>query len=319
MAENIEANVGGGESVSGEGVETASQPTEHVEEPSVGEGSPSGEAVQQPRRFKLKVRGEERELDEEEVVTAAQRFLGGDDKFKEAAKLRKEAEQIQKDLKSGDLKTSRAALQKAMGNDKLRALAIELLEEELREQSLTPEQRRVREAERKAQELEAKLKERDEAEAQARLEQQAAALTPHLDKEISDAVSASNLPKTPALLREIVKRRLEGLEEGHRIPFSVIVKEIEREQMEYGRSTFTALKDAPEKLVALLGEDLAQAVHKYYTGKLSKTTTVRNVASQAKPLSPAPRPTEEDDSNGISIEEFRERMEKIKREAAGGK
>lgn len=268
------------------------------------------------RTYKLKVRGEERELPESDVLTAAQRFYGGEDKFKEAAALRKEAEEIKAGLASDDLKVSRAALQKAMGNDKLRAVAIKLLEEELEEQRLTPEQKRLRDAERKAEELEAKNRQHEEAMKTANLSRQAEALMPKLDEEIAQAFDKSSLPKSPHLLKQVIMRRKEYLEQGVRVPFATIVKELESETQGFSKSTIAALKDSPKKLLALLGDDVGEAIHKHYLGKIKVPANVNNITGNA-PIVPADgSKTAEPDS--ITPDEFRERMEAIKAKALRG-
>lgn len=260
---------------------------------------------------RLKINGSEAEYSREEILAAAQKQFASGDKFKEAARMRQEAEEILGSLK--DTKAARKALASKMGPEKLREMAIEMLEEELQEQMLTPEQKKLRDAERENTKLKETLKEREEREANEKLDNEAKALTPQLDQEIAGAFENSFLDRNPFILKQVVQRRMEGLQQGIRIPFQTIVKQLEREMVGMAK----ALKKDPARLTEAFGEEVVAELRKFDTSKLKTAPNINNIKSGNSKVAAAPVQKEEE-TKSLTPEQFREKMEEIKERARRG-
>ncbi len=131
--------------------------TSGTQAPKKGATTPS-----EPKKYKLKIRNEEREVDEDMVVKYAQQAFGAERTFEEAKKLREEAGEIKKlqDLlqsDDADVEDQLAAYEKLLG-PKAARLAEERVWRELQrqkeEEQLSPREKQYRQAlERQHQQL----------------------------------------------------------------------------------------------------------------------------------------------------------------------
>lgn len=134
-------------------------------------GEPKGPESAQPEpkpaeRYKVKVAGQERELTLDELRQQATLAMGAQARFEEAARLRKEADAAREAL----LKDPAAYLrQQGWTQEQLYALAEKQVLQQIEEDKLSPEQKRIRE-------LESKLKEQEDAKEAARKAEEEAAV-----------------------------------------------------------------------------------------------------------------------------------------------
>ena len=191
--------------------------TEEVVEETEQAPEPTKEEIKAlKKKFDLKVNNKTKsvELDlnnDSEIQKYLEKALGADEKFQEAASIRKQMEGL-----INELKTNPIALLKhpELGID-LMKLAEEVMSQELEELQLTPEQKRIRELEsalKEREEKEKKAQEERDAMNKAKLEQEAAI---SLNEDIIDALQNSTLPKSPFVVRRIVDTLLSAMEEGH--------------------------------------------------------------------------------------------------------
>lgn len=171
---------------------------------SAGDEAPSDSEVQtqekpeQPTSKKFKVNGREIEVPQDKLDYYAQLGLSANEKWQEAANMRKEAEKV-----LSTAKTEKSAIKALEAAGFSKQDAQKILEDELRriyeEEDLSPEEKARRQEQeelnryRQAEEERKKLIEQEAAskEEQKYLEQ--------LDTEIADAIAASDLPKNPIL------------------------------------------------------------------------------------------------------------------------
>lgn len=161
-------------------------------ETSIQENQTSQEQVQEARKFKLKAQGREMELSEEDLLKHASMGLSAQEKWQEAAQLRKANEAFLRQLQSDPL----SVLQNpALGLD-IKQIAMDLIRRDLEEGMLSPEEKRQRDMEQELEGYRSKGKaeqERVQREQQAQADQQWAEST---KASVVDGLKATGLPYT---------------------------------------------------------------------------------------------------------------------------
>ena len=163
----------------------------------------------------------------------------------------------------------------------VKALAQQVLNEEIEDMKLSPEQKRIKELEdalKSKEEKEKKFEEERSAAEKAKLEQQAAE---DLDEQVTDALSKSNLPKSPYVLRRISDTMLAAMDMGFN---DVKVEDIMPFVQEQINGEIQRLFDeAPEDTFEKVMEGIVGKKHldKYRKNKISKSKKA-NTATAAQ-------------------------------------
>lgn len=248
------------------------------------------------KKYSLKVNNKEKDIeldlnDDAEVSRYLQKAMAADEKFQEASSLRKQVEQLIGELKKNPLAILRHP---ELGID-VKMLAQQVLNEELEEMELSPEQKKIKELEaalKGKEEREKALEEERSAAERAKFEEQAMS---ELDEQITGALSKSSLPKSQYVVRRIADTMLAAMEMGHKevtpeqiMPFveEQILGEIQR-----------LFESAPEDTFDKVMEGVIGKKHldKYRKSKVSKSRAKVPVdtASQVKDTGNAAKPKQE--------------------------
>lgn len=235
------------------------------------------------KKYQLKVNNKTRDLEidlsnDEEVKKYLQRAEAADEKFQEAAMLRKQVEQLVHELKSNPL----AILKHPQLGIDIKALANQVLNEELEDMALSPEQKKIKE-------LESALKEKDDREKEAQTAREVAerahfeqqALN-DLDEQVTEVLSKSNLPKSPYVVRRIADSMIAAMDMGYKdvtpeqvLPFveEQILGEINR-----------LFESAPEDMFDKVMENVVGKKHldKYRKSKVAKTKSAPKTTTAAQ-------------------------------------
>lgn len=168
------------------------------------------------RKYQLQVNGKAKDFEidtdnDEEMRKYLQKAMAADEKFQEAAMTRKQAEQLVELLR-----TNPVAILKhpELGLD-IKQLATQILNEELEEMSKTPEQKKLEEMEQKLKSYEEEKKKLEEGKRTAEMERIQAEVYQQLDDDITDALSKSDLPKSPYVIKRISDAMIEAVELGY--------------------------------------------------------------------------------------------------------
>jgi hypothetical protein len=163
---------------------------------SEGLEAPKQEPVSSSKKFK--VNGREIEVPQEKLDYYAQLGLSANEKWQEAANMRKEAEKV-----LSTAKTEKSAIKALEAAGYSRADAQKVIEDELRriyeEEDMSPEEKAKRAQEEELaqyRQAEAERKRLIEEEANSKEEQK---YLEQLDNEIAEAIAATDLPKNPIL------------------------------------------------------------------------------------------------------------------------
>ncbi len=207
------------ESVAGtEGGDASSKPK--------GSGVANAAAAAAVRKYKIKYGDKEEELDEAEVVRRAQKVTGIEKKAEEAAKQYKIATSFFKMMKEDPITFAKRA--KEIGMDP-EAFAVEIINNKLKYEQMTPEQRELEELRTKDAARQKADKAREEAEHKAKLEQETQEYRESLEKEIVDAFASVKLPKTPWTTARIAAYLDAGLANGKQYKVVDVAKIVQKE------------------------------------------------------------------------------------------
>lgn len=173
------------------------------------------EAKPSKKKYTPKVSGRQLEIEldpnnDEEINKYLSKALAADQKFEEAAMLRKNVEALVNELKTNP----RAVLSHPDLGIDLKQFATQILNEEIEEMQKTPEQK---ELEKLRKELELKTKreqELEEAKRQAEMERLQEQAFKQFDDEITEALSKSSLPKSPYVVKRVADLLIEATNLG---------------------------------------------------------------------------------------------------------
>ena len=282
------------------------------------EAKPAVEAAKQEaikeeiRKHKLKINGREVELDEPEVIRRAQMSESADQRYKEAATMKKQAEQFFEAL----LNDPKSVLTHPEIAKKLniREFAEEMLSAELKRELMDPVERELedlREFKRKQEEdiTNRTKKEQETAQqARAREAQQKAAKT--FDTDITQALAQTNLPKTAYTVKRVAEILLGARKNNYAMDVATAVDMV-KEGYQTDLHAMVGGLD-PEMMIKMFGDDLVKKLRKHDLAQLkSKLSPQQSPAVQANPTS-APQKRNDSESTAMKHSEW---LETIRRKA----
>lgn len=260
-------------------VEESNDVVEEVEssEPTAEEVKKEVQNLKKKYQLKVNNKVKDVELDlgnDEEIQKYLSKALGAEEKFQEAANMRKQMEQL-----IGELKNNPLAILKhpELGID-VRKLAEMVLTEEIEEMQLTPEQKKIRDLENALKEREEKEKAALEAKEKAERERLENEAMVQLDEQISQALSKSTLPQSPYVVRRLTDYMIQAMDAGFKdVTFEQILPYVEEQITgELNRLFESAPDDTFDKLMeSVVGK---KNLDKYRKKQVSK------VKVQPKPV-----------------------------------
>lgn len=276
----------------------------------VGEGRPgTGEDVNPIRetaermlnKRKVKVDGEEFEVDDDELVSNYQLKKASDKRFSEGMQARKQAEEFIRLLKTDP---SKVFSHPSIGVD-AKKWAEEYLIGEMQREMMSPEERQM-------EEYRAKLAKYEEQEQMTKKEQEEAQRNAvkqkyqeHYNKEIIGALDSSGLPKTEFTVQRMIHYMSKALEHNYEVSAKDVTELVRRDYIQDTKSLYSGL-DA-EALIKILGDDVASKIRK---ADLAKIRNPQGGAVKYTGGIDTSKPVEK--SNKMSKDAWREYLENIK-------
>lgn len=206
--------------------------------------------------------------------------LASGDKFQEASRMRKEAEDILSAAKTE--KSAAKALKKAGFSD---SEIKEILEKELanyyEEEALSPEEKQRREREERLAEYERREKEREENELKTKQEREIAKEVEMLETELLSALEKSSLPRTPILAKWATQYLAAFDAKGVTLSAEDAVRMVENEFPTLVANVLSSTKDV-QQLKALLGKE---TVKKLLDDSVAAVKTAEKPFTKDKQLS----------------------------------
>jgi len=272
--------------------------------PETGEGNQQEVKPSTIKQFK--VNGKVIEVDvsnEAQVNKLLQLGLASGDKFQEASRIKKEADEILAAAKTE--KSAAKALKKAGFSD---AEIREILEKELagyyEEESLSPEEKARREREAKLAEYERREKEAAEKEQMTKREQEIAKEVENLESELLGALEKSSLPRTPILAKWATQYLAAFDAQGINLSAEDAVNMVEAEFPKLIKGVLSSTKDVAQ-LKQLLG---AETVKMLLDDSVAAVKRAEQPFSKEKKISPETSESQSKPKQKESMNTYFERL-----------
>jgi len=264
-----------------EAVEDQQEEGADEQEQAQQEAEKKAEAAALKRKYSLKVNNKVKDLEldlgnDAEVQKYLQKALAADEKFQEAANVKKGFANLIEQIRTNPL----AILTHPDIGVDIKALATQVLAQEMEDLEKSPEQKRIEELERKLkdkEELEKQLEEEKRQAEMARLEEEAVA---ELDMQISDALDRSELPKSPYVVKRIADTMYNAMRMGYTdVTVSQIMPYVEEQITSEFQALFDAAPDQTAKklMEKFVGKKNLDRVRKSGLSKPKPTTMRSNV------------------------------------------
>lgn len=266
--------------------QTEAQTEETTPEETPEEGTPESESAA-AERLRVKLEGEEVELDRDEVVRGYQLAKVSQKRFEEAAQMRKEATAFVDKLRQDPLAVLRDP---RLGID-LKEVVQQALTEQKEFEQMTPEQRALREKEHRLAEKERQIQLQEQQRQAETLEREQAAYAQSFMEDLEKTLEKSKMPKTTAMVSRMAYAKLNLLGTDYDPQLHEILPDVRDgfrgEYREYLESF------EGDQLLEELGEDVAKKVQKALLKKhraASAGQTAGPDQIEIEPLVKNPRP-----------------------------
>lgn len=242
------------------------KPAESEEKKEVKEEKQEEKVAEAKRKLKLKIQGQEREYDEDEVIRRAQLSETAEARFQQAAEVQQQMKNFVDALRNNPMDV---LTQLGLG-DKLDELAEQRLTKKVQQELMSPEERELaelrefREKHTREQEENTTRSKKEAEDTQMREYQQRA--TQHYDTQISDALNKSNLPKTAYTVKRVAEVMASALDKGYDIDAQTAVDMVREGYMTDINQMFGSME--AEGLLGMLGDGLAKKIRQYDIGRL---------------------------------------------------
>lgn len=269
-------------------VESTKTPTESTPTQTNTQAPPT-----QPKSYKVKVEGQELEVDENTLVRDYQLSKASQKRFQEAAAKTKQAEELLSALKSNPWE-----VMKQLGLDP-RTASEEYLANLLEQEMLSPEAKKIKDLEDENKSFKQKQKEQEEAQNRQKMDLLTQQAEQHIESELIKALDSSKLPRKPALIRKVVENMIHAEQNGYELSVQDAVKIAESEYFESIKEIFSGYDDV-EKVIELLGEEKLKKIRERDLRQL------KNPAPTKKDVQPSKK--EETKKRFESPEEYKQFM-----------
>lgn len=227
------------------------------------------------RRLKLKIDGKEMEMAESEVISYATKARAADQRFNEAANMRKEAESILKFAKDNP-----AEFFKKTGMN-AREWAEQFLIKEIEREQMSPEQKKAWENEEELRQYKNKEKQTAEKE---RTDQIAALEKTHLqnyDVMFTEALQKSGLPKTAYTVKRMAELQLVNVKKKLDLNADQLAKLVREDYAAEQKSLLSAYDG--DQLIDFLGPEIVKKLSKAQIAKLKNRGVAPRQATAERP------------------------------------
>jgi hypothetical protein len=240
--------------------------------------------------IKFKVNGVDKELPLAKVIQDFQKAEAANERFNKAAELEKQIAAREELFK----KDPRKALQE-MGHNPTE-VAQQWLEDYLKEQEMSPEQKELNELRKWREDQERTQKEQAESKQQQEFQAQVEARREELETNVIEAIEKVGLWKDVSTVQQIAAYMGEAFESGMDITPEMAARLVKRDQQNYSKSMYGNLNG--EQLFQILGEDGIKKIKEY---DLSRVKVPNQQSAEKKPA-PA-KPMEE-----MSLAEYNRKL-----------
>ena len=239
----------------------------------------------QARMYKVMVDGQELDVDENELRRGYAHNRAASKRMEEAAMARKEAVEAIKLLKENP----KAAMEQ-LGLSP-RQFAEMIINEELSDAMLSPEQKELRSYKQKVEQFENERRQAQQTYEQQQMEEEINRQTESIQGEIINVLDSAGLPKTERTVGRIIYYMQSAIEAGYNVSPKDVIDQVKQD---YRHDINSLLGGLPEEVLeTFLGKDMISRIAKSTVKSERKMTTVpkevnanRTVSKEKKIMSP---------------------------------
>lgn len=236
------------------------------------------------KKYSPKVNGRQVDVEfdpsnDEEVLKYLQKAMASDEKFQEAAQLRKNVEALVQELKSNP----RGVLSHPELGIDIKKFAEDILNEEIQELQKTPEQRQLEALQKQLGDEKKQREQLEAAKTQAEMSRLEEAAFKQFDDEITGALeNYPNLPKSPYVIKRIADTMIEAVNRGYKdVSVNDIMPIVEGQiSGEIQRMFETMPEEVMEKLIGK--QNLTRLRKKRLAGMKKPIDTAQSVKNTGK-------------------------------------
>jgi len=268
-----------------------------IQQVSDSETTQQEQQPQEAKKYRLKIDEREEDLSESELTELVKAGRSANHTNKEALELRSLLEHLK-------LNPKKALTDPKFGID-LYKLAEETLLERIQEDMLSPEQKKLKDYERRFKEIEEKEKSEKEKKEQEQLAQAESHWMNHYDKMFHEALSSAGLPKTQRTIKRMAEVAAFSLEKGQDIDAKGLASILRDDYISELKELLSSSDE--DSVLQLLGEEIGNKIRKADLKRLKSTQSMSSVSVSRNGSKTTPSP-----SKKISSDEWREHLERIK-------
>lgn len=255
--------------------EGAKPPVPGANNPPAGDNTPpagqkpgKGAAAAAKRKLKAIIDGKEIEADEDEVIKGFQRSKAADKRFEDASKMRKQAENFMNLLKrsANDPKVLEEIIAHPSIGGNFKKIAEQYLYNIIQREAMTPEQRELAETKEKLSQFERERQKAEQAEQGRQAGELQAKYTKEYQTDIIKTLDSSGLPKSEFTISRMARYMHMGLTRGVELKAADVIDLVRQDYAADMRALVGSLP--AEKLVEVLGEDVAKKIREYDLAKV---------------------------------------------------
>jgi hypothetical protein len=222
------------------------------------------------RKMKLKIDGVESEYGEDEVIRFAQQGKSANKKFQEAAQMKKESEELINLIK----RDPRAVLEDPRIGHNFRKLAEDFLVAQIKEEMMTPEQKKHAEMEKQLRAFESEKKQQQQQQESAQMEQLKQHYANEYQTTITTALSQTGVPKTARTVKRMAELMSQSLANGIDLPPAQLAKIVKEDYLAEMKEMFGASDE--DTLLGLLGDEVSNKIRRADLKKLKNAGNPQN-------------------------------------------
>lgn len=257
------------------------------------------EPAQSPKQsYRVKVDGQEIEVDHDELIAGYRHNKAATKRFQEASELSKQAKSVLDALEKGDIKF----IEQKLGKEKAKALFEDYLIQDMEYQALSPAEKRARELEHENKTLKQRQEDEEAARKEAAYKQDLQKAHQDLDNEVHEALAELGVKPTPRLALRIVDTMIAALEKGGS---PLAAKDASK------RALSSVHQDIAEFLPHLSVEDLVKILPQKVRDSLREyeVNRVMGEKSQRRPRAQSERPRT-DKQKPVGVDAWFDKLEK---------
>ena len=209
--------------------------------------------------FEVKVNGKTVKMSRDELIAHAAKSQAADQRFEEAARLRREASAFEEKVKKNQIQ---ALMDLGYTREQIRDSFEKWYSQEFIEpEALTPEQKKARDNERELEKYRQSEKERQEKDAKEQEEKLTAQQREYFSNQIIEAMEKSGLPKTKFFAQRMAFYMRQNALQGWDAPLDLIVSQVKKERQEI-MSDLTE-NTSVDQIISLMGENVINKIRKH--------------------------------------------------------